>query len=471
MDPSVIGQLIVLIVLLLLSAFFSSSETALTTVNKIKIRTMADDGDARAKMVIKVTSRQNKMLSAILIGNNVVNLSASSLATTLAIKVLGNYGAGIATGIMTLLVLIFGEITPKTMASINSLKMSLKYAGIIWWLMVILTPLIFIVEHLANGVMRLLGTDPNHKKEKLTEEELRTIVDVSHEAGVIEHGERNYIHNLFDFTDATVKEVMIPRIDMVTVNVNWSYDRLINVFSQCMHTRLPVYDQNPDHIIGILNMKDLLLVKDKDHFSIRDYIREPYFTFELKNSAELFDEMRQNSIAIEVVMDEYGAVAGIITLEDLLEELVGEIRDEFDTNEEDDIVQLNDREYEVLGSMNLEDLMEILPLGFSSEDYDTIGGYLTGAFDHFPKKGETYVDASGAILRVDAVKKNRITRIHIKLPEDIARQVDEDDLPDASEHLGGNAASAQDHHEGHASDSNKSDNSQTVTTQEQSKRE
>lgn len=433
MPKDLIIQIIILPVLLLASAFFSSAETALTTVSRIKVRTLADNGNRRAETVLRVTDRQSKMLSAILIGNNVANLSASSLATIIAIRLLGDMGAGIATGVLTLLILIFGEIAPKSMASINSLSLSLRFAPHIWRLMWILTPLIYIVNLMANAMIRLMGTDPHRRRENLTEEELRTIVDVSQEAGVIEHEERNYIHNLFDFTDSNVREVMIPRIDVTVANVNWSYDKLISVFAGCMFTRLPVYDENSNSIVGIINMKDLLLVKDKAHFSLRDYLRSAYFTFELKNTRELFEEMRQNSIAMAIVMDEYGAFAGIISLEDLLEELVGEIRDEYDSNEEDDIVQLNEREYLVVGSMNLEDLMSIIPLGYESEDYDTIGGYLTGEFDHFPNQGETYVDSNGAILKVEKVRKNRITKILIHLPEQIAKEVDEESLPDSDE--------------------------------------
>ena len=433
MHKDIIIQVIILILLLLASAFFSSAETALTMVSRIKVRTLADSGHRRAGVVLKVTDRQSKMLSAILIGNNIANLSASSLATILAIRLLGDVGAGVATGVLTFLILIFGEIAPKRIAALNSLGLSLVFAPIIWRLMWILTPVIFIVNFLSNAMIRLMGTDPNRRKENLTEEELRTIVDVSQEAGVIEHEERNYIHKLFDFTDSTVREVMIPRIDVTVANVNWSYDKLLTVFSKCMFTRLPVYDENRGSIVGIVNMKDLLLVKDRARFSLQDYLRSAYFTFELKNTQELFEEMRQNSIAMAIVMDEYGAFAGIISLEDLLEELVGEIRDEYDANEEDDIVQLNEREYQLVGSMNLEDLMSIIPLGYTSEDYDTIGGYLTGEFDHFPSQGETYVDGNGAVLRVDAVKKNRITRIHITLPEAIAKKVDEESIPDSDE--------------------------------------
>jgi Mg2+/Co2+ transporter CorB len=248
------------------------------------MRTLADNGDKRARKVLKVTDDKNKMLSAILIGNNIVNLSASSLATTIAVKMLGSYGAGIATGILTLLILIFGEISPKTMASIRATQFSLRVAGIIWTLMNVLTPVIVVVNQLSRIVIRLFRVDPNAKPEALTEEELRTIVDVSHENGVIEQDEKKYIHNLFDFSDATAHEVMIPIIDMTMINVTWSYEKLLEVFQQEMLTRMPVYEGDTDHIIGIINMKDLLLPKKQKSFTIRDYLRDAYFTYEQKNA-------------------------------------------------------------------------------------------------------------------------------------------------------------------------------------------
>ena len=416
MDQSTIIQLIILVFLLFLSAFFSSAETALTTVSKIRLKTMADDGDKRAARVLKVTADSHKMLSAILIGNNIVNLSASSLATTISMRFFGSYGAGIATGILTFLVLIFGEITPKSMATVEALKISLIDAPIIEKLMWVLTPLIVIVNAFSHVILRLFGVK-EAPRIGMTSDELRTIVDVSHESGTIETDEKDYIHNVFDFSDSAVKEVMIPRIDMAMVNVNWSYDKLIEIFQENMYTRLPVYENDTDNIIGIVNMKDLLLAKEEEHFSIKDHLREVYFTYEQKNTAELFDEMRQGSISLAIVLDEYSAVAGLVTLEDLLEELVGEIRDEYDDNEEDDIVRISEREFDVLGSANLDDLSEELDLGFSSEDYDTIGGYLIGLFDHFPMLGETYFTEEGVMLRVTSVRKKRIEKIRIKLPE------------------------------------------------------
>ena len=417
MDSSEAIRLIILVVLIMLSAFFSSAETALTTVNKIRMRKLSDEGNERAKTVLKITENSGKMLSAILIGNNVVNLSASSIATTLAIDMLGSKGAGIATGIVTLLILVFGEISPKTIATIHAVPISMAYANIIYWLMKLLTPVIFAVNQIAMFFLKILRVDPNTDQNKLTEEELRTIVDVSHETGVIETEEKDMINNLFDFGDAEAKEVMVPRIDMTFADINNTYEELIELFRKDKFTRLPVYEDSTDNVIGIINMKDLLLYDDKETFHIRDILREPYYTYEHKNTAELFMEMRKSSISLAIVLDEYGATAGLITLEDLLEEIVGEIRDEYDTDEEDPIVKLSDREYLVLGSTNLEDLCEKLDLDFESDDYDTIGGYLIGLLDHLPEKNEIIITDDDVLLRVEQMDKNRIEKIYIKKPE------------------------------------------------------
>lgn len=417
MGPSETGQLITVIILLCLSAFFSSSETALTTVNQIRMRTLADNGDKRAARVLHVTGNPGKMLSAILIGNNIVNLSASSISTSLAIHLFGNTGAGIATGILTFLILIFGEVTPKTMATIKADSMSLTVAAPIGFLMKILTPVIFIINKLSLGLMFLLHVNIKDAQKKMTEEELRTIVDVSQENGVIEHEERDMIHNLFDFGDAEAKEIMVPRIDMTFVQADATYQEVLDIFRQDMFTRLPVYEDSTDNVIGIINMKDFLLQNDTPEFSVRNLLREPYFTYEHKNTADLFLEMRKSSISLAIVLDEYGVTAGLITLEDLLEEIVGEIRDEYDADEEDDITRISDREFYVLGSANLDDVSEALSLHFTSDDYDTIGGYCLGLLDHLPEKNEIILTDNNILIRIDRMEKNRIERIYIRLPE------------------------------------------------------
>lgn len=425
MDTSDVIQLIVLVILLMLSAFFSSAETALTTSNKIRLRTLADEGNKRAKKVLEITDNSGKMLSAILIGNNLVNISASSIATTLATKAFGSAGAGIATGVLTLLVLIFGEISPKTLATIHADSIALSYSGVICFLMKVLTPIIFIVNWLAMGLLKLLRVDASKAQNTMTEDELRTIVDVSHEEGVIETEEREMINNVFDFGDAQAKEVMVPRIDMTFADINSTYQELIDIFREDKFTRLPVYEDSTDNVIGIINMKDLLLYEDKDSFSIRDILRKPYYTYEHKSTAELLVEMKKSSINIAIVLDEYGATAGLITLEDLLEEIVGEIRDEYDMDEEDPIQQINDYEYMVQGSMNLEDLCSTLELGWESEDYDSIGGYMIGLLDHLPTVGECATTSEGVFLRVEDMEKNRINKIFMKLPENLNEEEEE----------------------------------------------
>ena len=421
MNPGVIFQLIILVVLLALSAFFSSSETALTTVNKIRMRSLAESGNKRAETVLKVTDNSQKMLSAILIGNNLVNISASSLATTLAIQLFGNAGAGIATGILTILILIFGEISPKTMATIRAEKISLRFAGIIWIIMKIMTPVIFVIQAMAMGLLRLLGVKADEAQKTMTESELRTIVDVGHESGVIETEEKEMINNMFDFGDTQAKEIMVPKIDMTFAQADSSYEELLAIFRQDKFTRIPVYEDSPDDVIGILNVKDLLLCEDRDTFSLQNILRKPYFTYEQKNTAELLIEMRSSSINIAIVLDEYGVTSGLITMEDLLEEIVGDIQDEYDEEDDNPMTKISATEYLVEGSMNLEDLSDILGISFESDDYDSIAGYMIGLLDHLPTLRESVTAPNGVFLQVSMKDKNRIIKIYMKLPEDLVR--------------------------------------------------
>lgn len=417
MDSSHIAQLLTIVVMVFLSAFFSSSETALVTVNKIRMKNLAENGDKRAAKVLKVTSNSGKMLSAILIGNNIVNIGASSIATMLAVDVFGDIGSGIATGLLTIVILIFGEVSPKTMATTKADSLALGIAGIIDILMSLLTPVIFVINKLSSGVLRLLRVNPNETDTAMTEAEIRTIVDESQESGAIENEERQMIHNVFDFGDSLAKEVMIPRIDMTFVQADASFEELIDIYRENKYTRLPVYEESTDHVIGIINMKDVILIDNAEKFSIRNIIREPYFTYEHKNTADLFMEMRKSSIPLAIVLDEYGVTAGLVTLEDLLEEIVGEIRDEYDNDEEDSIVQLSRYEYMVLGSTNLDDVNAELGVHFDSDDYDTIGGYCLQLLDHLPEEQETLFTEDGIVLKIKEVDKNRIERIYIRVPE------------------------------------------------------
>ena len=416
MDSSDVTQLIILILLLGLSAFFSSAETALTTANRIRMRSMAEEGNKRAQAAMQVTDNSGKMLSAILIGNNIVNLSAASLTTSLAYSFGGSMVA-IASGILTVLILLFGEITPKTMATIHAEKMALIYAPIIRVFMKIMTPLIFVINGLSMGILFLLRVDPSAKNKAMTETELRTIVDVSHEDGVIESDEREMIYNVFDLGDAKAKDVMVPRVHVTFADVNSSYDELIDIFREDKFTRLPIFEDTTDNVIGTINMKDLLLYDSSKEFHIHDILREAYFTYEYKSISELLVEMRQAALNIAIVLDEYGETAGLITLEDILEEIVGEIHDEYDENEEEYVKEVGEREYLVEGSLNLDDLNDRLDLDLSSEEYDSLGGFIIERLDRLPEAGDEITTDEGIRMVVEKLDKNRIERVHLYLPE------------------------------------------------------
>ena len=416
MDTKDITELLFLIFLLMLSGFFSSAETALTTANRIRIRTQAEHGDKNARILLKILDQPDKMLSVILVGNNIVNLYASSLATTLTIHVVGSRAVGIATGILTLLVLVFGEITPKTVAAHSADSMALKIAPVIHFLMIVLTPLVIIVNALAGAVMKLLRTDRENTKETMTEEELRTIVQVGHEEGVIEKEEQQMIDNVFDFGDTIARDVMIPRIDMTWIPEDADYDTVLSTFREDKYTRMPVCRDSADTVVGIINVKDLLLRDPEKPFRIADCMREPLFTHERKKTSELMREMRKNYTNIAIVLDDYGVTAGMVTMEDLLEEIVGEIRDEYDTDEEKSIRRTGDGEYAVEGDVRIQELNETLGLDLSSEENETVGGLVVELLDHLPETGES-VAMENVRFTVREMDKNRIGKLSVLVRE------------------------------------------------------
>ena len=417
MDPSDTYQIIILLILLALSAFFSSNETALMSVNRIRLRSLADEGNKRASMALDILEDQMpKLLSAILIGNNIVNISASSLATTLAYS-FGGYMVSIVTLILTVLILIFGEITPKNYATINAEKITLRYIPIFKFLMTIMSPVIFIINLFSRGVMRLMRVDPDAASKAMTEEELRTIVDVSHEDGVIESDEKEMIYNVFDLGDATAKDIMVRRVHVTFADVESTYDELIEIFREDKFTRLPVYKDSQNNIVGIINMKDLLLYDKNEEFVIDRFLRKPHFTYETKSISDLLVEMKDSTFNIAIVLDEYGDMAGLITLEDILEEIVGEIHDEYDEKEDELVQKISDREYIIEGSMHLDDVNDHLNTELDSEDYDSLGGFIIEHLDRLPVAGDEVITEEGIRLIVEKLDKNRIEKVHVYLPE------------------------------------------------------
>ncbi len=404
-----------LCILIILSAFFSAAETALTTFNRIKMREKAEGGSKAAALLLKMSEQKPKMLSAILIGNNIVNIAASALAATIAMSI--GFNVGIMTMILTLIILILGEITPKNAAAVKSDGLALFYSRIIYALMILLTPVIWTVNLICSGVLRIFGIDMQDSQTIMTEGELRTIVDVSHEDGVIESEEKEMINNVVDFGDSRAKDIMTPRIDVAEVGIDASYEEVRDLFADEMYTRLPVYKDDRDNIIGIINMKDFFMNADKEHFRTTDIMRDAYFTYETKGTSELLIEMQEESVPMAIVLNEYGAAEGVVTMEDLIEEIVGEIRDEYDEEEEDQIEEISEREYLVEASVKLDDLNDEIGTLLHSDDYDTVGGYIIGMCDTIPQAGETFVDNDGTTFEIIESAKNRIDKVRIILTD------------------------------------------------------
>ena len=422
MDSSDAWRIITLFILLVLSAFFSSAETCLTTVNKMRMKSMADEKVKNARIVLKLIENQTKMLSAILIGNNIVNLTASSLTTSFAIQIAQKSGfsemtsiiTGAATGILTVLILIFGEIVPKTLATMSAEKLALTYAKPVYAVTTVLAPVAFLMNQISKGLLIILRIDTK-KQPAITENELRTIVDVSHKEGVIESEERQMITNVVDFGDSLAKDVMVPKMDVAFANVKLSYNELVECYSVDKFTRMPVYSESRDNVVGIINLKDLFFYQgSKKDFSIADVMREPYFTYEYKKISELFFEMKKESIPMAIVLDEYGSTAGMLTIEDLIEEIVGEIRDEYDANEEDEITKIDDENYILLGVAKLDDIDKISGIKIESEDYDSIAGHVINLLDHFPQAGESVSDQFARYTVLEA-EKNHIDKVKLHL--------------------------------------------------------
>lgn len=405
-------QIVLLITLLLLSCFFSASETALMSLSKIRIKHMVEERIKGADKIAKLLENPNKLLSSILVGNNLVNIGASSLATSIAIDIAGSEGVAIATGIMTMLVLIFGEITPKTLAVQNSEKIALLVASPITFIVIIFKPIVIIFNYISAPIIKLLGGQANGKQPYITQEELKTMVDVSEEEGVLEVEEKEMIYNVFEFGDLQVKDVMVQRVDIVALDVESTYQEVMEVVKEEQFSRTPIYRETIDDIVGILNVKDLLLLDNVDDFSIERIMREPYYTYEFKKIMDLFRDMQKERAYMAVVLDEYGGTVGIVTMEDLVEEIVGEIEDEYDDEEDKDIEVVKEDEYIVTGSIRIDDLNDLIGTSMESEEFDSIGGFIIGQIGTFPDVGQE-VTYENIRFKIEEVDKNRIMKVRI----------------------------------------------------------
>ncbi len=408
-------EIVLLIVLLGLSGFFSMSETALMAITKIRMRTMLDEGVKGAKLLDKLLQNPSKLLSAILIGNNVVNIGASAISTTLTVKLMGgsDVGALVATGVMTVLVLIFGEITPKTIAKMNTEKVALRVSRPINIISIILKPLVFIFTAISSVVIKLFGGDASASDHYITEEELKTIVDVSEEEGVLENTEKEMIFNVFKFGDIQVEDIMIQRVNITALNKDITKEELLDTIKKEQFSRIPVYDETIDNVVGVLNVKDLILLEDESkEFNVMDYTREPFYTFEFKKVSELFTEMKKTRNHMAVVLDEYGGTVGIVTMEDLVEEIVGDIEDEYDEAKDKNIRKIKENEYIVEGSTRIDELSDLLGFEIESEELDSVGGLIIDSIGRMPKEKEQ-IEIENVKFIVEKVKKNSIKKVKI----------------------------------------------------------
>lgn len=411
LDPSSLSSIIFFIILLFLSGFFSASETALVSLSKIRLRSMVDEGVKNAKLIEKVLSNQSKLISTILVGNNLVNIGASALATSFTIKVFGDKWIGVVTGILTFLVLIFGEITPKTFSTQKSESVCIWVIKPIALCCFIFTPIVAVLNVITGFIFKIMGCDFNKKIPTITESEFMTMVNVGHEEGVLEVDEREMISNVMGFGDSDAKDIMTPRTAIVGVEINSTYEEVLKVFKEEQFSRLPVYKENIDDIVGIISFKDCMISADIKNFNISKIMRKPYFTYESKSCSELFSVMRTKSLSMAVILDEYGGTSGIVTLEDLLEEIVGEISDEYD-DEIEEIKVIRDNEYIVEGSTKISDVNDMIGTNFESEDFDSIGGYVVGVIGRFPEKGET-IEEKDVKFIIEETGRNRIEKIRI----------------------------------------------------------
>ena len=406
-------QIGLLVVLLLGSGFFSASETSLMSLSKIRIRYMEDEGVKGAKLVGSLIEKSSDLLSSILVGNNIVNIAATSVSTSLFINIFGDGGVAIATAVMTVLVLVFGEITPKTIAANSPEKVAVVVSKPISIIMKITKPIVWVFNLLTGIIFKIMGIDNDGVKPFITEEELKAMVNVSHEEGVLEMEEREIINNVFQFGDMQAKEAMIQRLDMVAIDIEDSYDEIIELFKSEKLSRLPVYQESIDDIVGILNIKDIIFLSDEEieNFDIKDYVREAFFTYEFKKITQLLEEMKKEKTQMAIVVDEYGGTAGLLTIEDLVEVIVGDIDDEYD-EEEEEIVKINDNEYLVEGSTKISDVNEQLGINLESEEFDSIGGFIIGYLKRIPEENEI-IEVEDVKFKVESIEKNRINKIRI----------------------------------------------------------
>ena len=408
-------QIAALIALVLLAAFFAASEAALVSISRLRARAIAERRVRGAQNLQQLVDDKTRFLTAILVGNTIVLLAADSLATYIAIALGIPSGAVLSTLVLTVVFLLFGEIIPKTVATGDSERWALRLAVPIRFAARILTPIARAFEFVTDWILRFFGVKHAHRPH-ITEEDIRAMVNVGAEQRVIEEQERELIHSVMEFGDTIVREVMKPRPEIVAISIDDSPRRALDVAIAEQYSKLPVYQESKDDIVGVIHDRELLVALANGslaHATVSSLMRPAVHVPETKKIADLLREMQRDKFSMAIVVDEYGGTAGLVTMEDLLEEIVGEIRDEHDREEQESIAVVSDREAVVEAGTNIEDVNAKLGTALPTEDFETIGGYTVGLFGRLPKEGEEIDAADHTRLRVDRTRGRRILAVRV----------------------------------------------------------
>ena len=418
-DPlPIILLLIVLIFLLTLSAIFSATETAVLSLSKIRIDFITKSKDKRAKHLKKITDEPAIFLQTVLIANNLVNTCASSIATWITMQIFKSSAVGIATGVITFLVLVFGEITPKNIAREKPEKIALKFSLLIEISTIILSPIFFLISFFKNTAKKVFKTKQKSKTQALTEEDLKILLEVGAEEGILQKTEKKMLSNVLQFTDLTVKEIMTPRPDIQAIKGEMSYSELLQFSKTKGLSRFPYYDKDLDNILGIIYIKDLIYINPEDkNFSIKEIIKPATFVFESKTISKMQEELVEQNQNMAIVLDEYGGTAGLVTLEDIVEEVFGSITDEYDLSNDASYVKIGTDAFLINASIRLQELSEILDCEFFSEDCETAAGLILEKYGNIPELG-TEVSINGWTFKVEKLLQKRITKLKVYKPMD-----------------------------------------------------
>lgn len=402
-----------LIILLTLSAVFSAAETAVLSLSKMRIDYLTKTDDKKAKRLKKITSNPEIFLQTVLIANNLVNTCAVSIATWIAMQIFKNAAAGIATGIMTFLILIFGEITPKNIAREKPEKIALKFSGIINISIIVLSPIFFVISFLNKTTKKIFKTKNNSKVQNITEEDLKILLEVGAEEGVLQKNEKKMLSNVLQFTDLTVKEIMTPRTDIQAIKGEMSYSELLQFSKEKGLSRFPYYDKDLDNILGIIYIKDLIYVNpDNSYFSIMDLLRPATFVFESKTISKMQEELVEQKQNMAIVLDEYGGTAGLVTLEDIVEEVFGSITDEYDLTNDITPIKLSAEAFIIDASIRLQELSDITECDFISDSCDTVAGLILEKYGNIPETGDEIL-INGWTFKVEKLLGKRITKVKV----------------------------------------------------------